>query len=141
MSTPTPSGHKTELGRKGMVQWTAQWDATNVTNFVGEKVLNIDDVGSDYTNPRYAIEHIEWASNATIGASVYFDCLAEGGDVLEIVDGATSGEIDFSSFPSGAAVDGDRLGNNLVIDTFNAADGDKIALTITYRVKGTRAAQ
>jgi len=137
MPIPISSGFQQELGRRGSVQWTAQWDSAHGTNFVGEKILDINNATSAYTNPRYAVEHIEWASNATIGASVYFDGLVDGGDVLEIVDGATAGEVDFKRFPSGAAVDSDT-GNNLVIDTINAAAGDKISLTITYRVKGKR---
>jgi hypothetical protein len=127
-----------ETGRKFRRNWSAQWDATNVSDFVAEKILNIDDIGTDYSSARYAIEHVEWSSNATIGASIYFDGIADGGDVLEITDGATAGEVDFKNFPSGVAQDSDNTGNNLVIDTINAANGDKITLTIIGRVKGKR---
>jgi len=137
MPTPTPSGSQKEIGRTGKRTWTARWDATALSNFVGEPVLNINQIGTRYNVPRYKVTHIEWAASASVSALLYYDSLANNADVLTIADGATAGEINFCNFPDGCMPDPDSLTpGSLVLDTFDAADGDVITLTLTYRVGG-----
>jgi hypothetical protein len=139
MPVPTPSGSQKELGRTGKRSWTARWTATNLSNFVAQPVLNLSDIGSEYSNPRYKVVHIEWAGSATVSGLLYFDSLGDNADVLTIPDGATAGEIDFAGFPDGCVSDPDSANpGNLILDTFDAADGDTITLTIEYRVGGKR---
>ena len=143
MSTPTATGNQQTLGRTGYRTWTARWTAADVSDYVGEKILDVADLSTTtYEKPRYKVTKIEWNSSATVGASVYFDSFGDNADVLEIGDGAMAGEYSFvQGFPSGSIPDpdGDNPGN-LVIDTINAAAGDTISFTIEYRVGGKNVA-
>ena len=119
------------------VQWT-QDDSSDLDNAV---VLSQDDISGDYENTRFAVEHVEWVSALNISGDLEFDSMPPGPDglVLSFPPDATSGELDFKDYPSGAIPDPNRLSpGNLVLTTRGSLPGDELFLTLKFREKGTK---
>jgi len=145
MPAPTVTRTQEQTGRSGTCLAHVRWDADNTENLASAVILDTSELstaaGQAVTSPRFKVTHVEWASNATLSGDLWFDSMAPGSDsdIFSFPDGATAGEHDFESMPSGGKTDPVRDGpGNVVLATRNSAAGDELFLKVDFVIKGVR---
>ena len=140
MAPPTMERFQHCLGRRGYVHFHAVWTASAADELSNEPVVSLDDISGKLDETRFAVESIEWqASAAGLSAVVEFDSTPPGADglVVAITPDGSSGEMDFSGYPSGNIPDPNRLSpGNVVVTTTGAQQGDELFLAIRFKEKG-----
>lgn len=140
MAPPVIERFQQNLGRRGYAHFHAKWTASADEDLSNSLVIDLDEVSGKLTNTRFAVEHIEWsASGAGVAATIEFDSMPPGPDglILAITPDGSSGELDFSGYPSGCLPDPNRESpGNIVINSENAQQGDELFLAIRFKEKG-----
>lgn len=141
MPAPTPEVFQQSIGRFGEFTFRARFTSAENDNLVDVSVLSQNYVSGKYENMRFKITSIRWTCEAGLSAVVEFDSVPPSpeGMVVSISPDASSGEIDFSTYPSAGKYDPNRDNpGDVVITTYGALPGSEIFLSGTYMEKGTR---
>ena len=146
MGKPTPETFVRANGRRGTVIWSAQWTQTDSDDYItATPILSLTDMSGDYEDvaggrkARLAVEKVQWAGSLNVMGVLYFDSMPPGPDsnILVIPPDASSGELDFSSFPSGNLPDPVPVSpGDIVLSTEGALPGDRLVLTLWFKEKG-----
>jgi hypothetical protein len=146
---PTPETFIRAQGRNGTVIWSANWTQTDSDNYITpEPLLSLTDLSGNYSDggsqqhkARFSIKKVSWIGSEFVTGTIYFDSMPPGPDsnVLVIPPGATSGERDFSGFPSGSLNDPvPAAPGNLALITEDALPNERLEITIWFRENGKR---
>ena len=143
MPAPDPHVENTCIGRTGTAVFNCNWTAAEASDLTS---FTIVDVGSDlagiYENERMGVEKLDWTCGEDVEAVVCFDSLGSDNTIHVIPSNSTQGSFRFDDEPSGCRTDPDRDNpGSIVVSTTGAADGSRLWMRISYKVKGAHKPQ
>ncbi len=144
MGAPSPDKFQDIIGRNGRITWHCKWDdVNNLANLAQAIVADREDLSTSVygENVRFGVKKIKWVASANTSAQIYFNSspIDPAGMILAVTPDSTTGERDFSGFPSGCMPDpSPESPSDIVVDTTNALVDDELFLELELKIKGTR---